>query len=197
MFWILNRLRGGGFRKDIDLPWVWINGLVLYVLFFSIDKNIYYSIAILILYVLGESYGWGVWAGAMGYDEPAKELMMNGSQEEARHTGIRQIADFLIGPKKYGWFNAALALAIRGFYWFAPLLLIVFFRGHIGVSTLVAALFILSFGFPLSFTFARMSSMYGGINRSEFKTAWEQGEVWYGAMQDLVLLLIVLDVCCG
>jgi len=188
MFFILNRLRGGGLVFGYDLPWVHINSVILAVMFYLLDGNIYYSALIGLLYLVGESYGWGVWIGIIAYDGKHNYL-----DKEASKTGITEIANFFINPYKYGWMNVALKLSLRGIYWFAPLLLVVFFREHIDVVTLVASIGILGFGFPLAFTFAYMTSKYGDMNRKDFDTPWEQGEVWYGAMQDFVILLIILN----
>lgn len=81
MFTILNRYRGtyGWFAK--------VNGVVLGLLTYLVNGDIYVSIAVIIGYVLGESFGWGEWIGTLTGDRNFKQL-----NEEGKNNGIQWLA---------------------------------------------------------------------------------------------------------
>lgn len=190
MMFILNRLRGGAFNEKLRIPWSKVIGVLLGLLFYQIDHNLYYSIAIAILYTLGESYGWGVWISVLGYNM----LPKNGGRlpDEGGHSGIQRITELFFNPSRDYKKFAFMALSLRGLWWFGPILYLLFYGGYISFGQLVYTLIISSVGFPLSFVLARKTARIEKIKFKEFRTPWEQGEVIYGLMQDICLVLLFI-----
>ena len=164
---ILNRLRGmyGYFAK--------VNGFILALLFYYFTRNIIVSTLIGAGYILGESFGWGKWIGAIAIRKP------NYSTKVARYTGIHQIANFFIKEKKDFLNYSRLALAIRGFYWF--FLTFIWLAGFVPIYLLIFVMAFLAVGFPLSIELARNKS-------------WSRAEIYYGFMQDLAIILIIKEM---
>jgi len=174
MFAILNRLRGtrGLFAT--------INGIILGLIYYYFTNDYKTSILIAIGYVLGESFGWGKWIGIIGSRKPQYHI------KEGLENGIHFIANLIILEKKDFLNYARLALAIRGFYWWLPVIGFM----DIPLEYKIISLFVLSIGFPLSVEIGRLTE--NKIGFKHFTGYWEQAEVYYGLIQDIVLITIFM-----
>ena len=178
MMLILNRLRGTHGYFAI------INGVVLGLLTYVCFGDVYVASIVAVGYVLGESFGWGEWVGTLTGDRNFKQL-----NEEGKNNGIQWLASKVIDPSK-DWINyCRVALTIRGFYWWLPTLAPLYFVGFSVVSITVAVA-VLSIGFPLACELGRLTAPLFSFEYKTFsiKGGWEHSEVWYGLMQDLVLI---------
>ena len=179
MFLILNRLRGtyGWFAK--------VNGVVLGLLTYLIFQDLYISTAVAVGYVLGECFGWGDWVGTLT-SGVGKELL---DYEEGKNNGIQWIASKIVKP--IDWINhCRVALAIRGFYWWLPTLApLMFVMSPLYVLT---SILLLSIGFPIACELGRITANKFSFTFKNFSVVggWEWQEVWYGLMQDLVLITL-------
>ena len=183
MMLILNRLRG------TQGLWSKIIGLLLALIVQISFNNPYISVAVGLGYIIGESFGWGVWVGSIAERADGYSLYLNGEQEGSNN-GIHLIASHIIEPTQETWLNyCRLALSIRGFYWWLPTLAPLYF---IGFSLPVLALMIglLSIGFPIACELGyyfrdKISFEKFGLS---YKGGWEIQEGFYGLMQDIVLI---------
>ena len=185
MFIILNRLRG---TQGI---WSKIIGLLLALIVQIAFDNPYVSVAVGLGYIIGESFGWGEWVGTLTGDRNFKQL-----NEEGKNNGIQWLASKVIDPAK-DWVNyCRVALTIRGFYWWLPTLAPLYFVGFSVVSITVAVA-VLSIGFPIACELGRLTAPLFSFEYKTFsiKGGWEHSEVWYGLMQDIVFIGVVL--CLG
>lgn len=84
-------------------------------------------------------------------------------------------------------------LAIRGFVWWVVPILSLYFVGF-NPLLLLACLIFLSVGFPLACEIGYYTSKKFQFERGIFvmKEAPEHMEVWYGLMQDIVLISLIL-----
>ena len=94
-FGLLHRLRGtwGWFAK--------VNGIVLGLFYFFMYSNYYVAIFGCILYVLGESYGWGDPVGCLTDDIRVNRPRNFLDTEDGGNYGIRFFTILLMYPKKY------------------------------------------------------------------------------------------------
>ena len=187
MFTILNRYRGtyGWFAK--------VNGVVLGLLTYLVWGDVYVSIAVIIGYVLGESFGWGEWVGNLtgGKKDTVKTL-----EDEGANNGIQWLSKKVVPNYQYEFIKyCRVALIIRGFYWWLPTLSPLYFVADWFAVTL--AIFILSVGFPIACELGRLTAPLFSFEYKTFsiKGGWEHQEVWYGLMQDIVFVGVVL--CLG
>nr|DAN69591.1 MAG TPA: hypothetical protein [Caudoviricetes sp.] len=174
MFWILNRLRGqyGYFAKA--------NALVVALLIFAFLGNFYLAIICGLGYLLGEAKGWGVWVGA---------LTSHGADKgESESRGIEALAGRFI-PRAHWIAFCRVCLFIRGLIWWLPVLVPLAFVGIYG-APLFAVL--LAVGFPLACELGYRTNFRFRLKRLEIESAWARQELLYGAMQDIVFLVLFL-----
>lgn len=178
MFTILNRLRG------MNGVWSKFNGLLLAYIIYSVSHNHYIALSVGILYIIGESFGWGDWVGTLserGYTEMPKPY------NEGENNGIKWLSSKIISPSE-NWLNhCRVALFIRGLYWCVCLFPLVFF---IEWYFVLLAIVILSFAFPLACELGYHTSKLW--NFKYMTGGWEHHEVWYGLAQDIVILILLL-----
>lgn len=187
MFAVLNRLRG------TDGIFSVITSLFIGLVFYAITKDREVSILMAAGYVLGESMGWGKWIGGI-INGITRARQSEVDDKEGIYNGIHYIANRLFTETEDYQAYCTVALAIRGFYWFFMVLLPLTLFGYIGPVFLFIGALILGIGFPLSvylgnYTEDKFSIEYGYFS---VKGAWEHSEVWYGLMQDIVLISIAL-----
>ena len=187
MFLILNRLRG------TQGLWSKIIGLLLALIVQIAFDNPYVSVAVGLGYIIGESFGWGEWVGTLTGDRNFKQL-----NEEGKNNGIQWLASKVIDPSK-DWINyCRVALSIRGFYWWLPTLAPLYFVGFSVVSIAVAVV-VLSVGFPIACEIGYR--LNGKIKFHKYglsiEGGWEIQEVAYGAIQDVVLIGLILSYWIG
>jgi len=104
------------------------------------------------------------------------------------------LASKVIDPSK-DWINyCRVALTIRGFYWWLPTLSPLCFVGF-NPYVLLGCIAFLSVGFPIACELGyyfrdKISFEKYGL---EFRGGWELQEGFYGLMQDLVLITLVVS----
>ena len=184
MFLILNRLRG------TQGLWSKIIGLLLALVVQIAFGNPYVSILVGLGYIIGESFGWGLWVGTLTVQRDKGYALHD--EGEGRNNGIEWMASHVIKPTQESWLNyCRVALAIRGFYWWLPTLAPLYFVGFNPLVLLGCILF-LSVGFPIACEIGyslrdKISFEKYGL---EFRGGWELQEGAYGLMQDLVLITL-------
>ena len=186
MLTILNRLRG---------TWAImakVTGVVLGIAFYIATGEVYMSAMITIGYILGESMGWGKWIGGIisGHRGPATAQQQ--AEKEGTNNGIHWIAN-RIAPQTVNFYRySQVALFIRGFYWWAITLFPLTYAGFMPAGEWILASVLVGAGFPISV-------MIGVKTEKEFKlkmmeSAWTQAEVWYGFIQDIFIISIIISI---
>lgn len=163
------------------------NGIVLGLLAYFVFHNPYVSIAVAIGYVVGECFGWGLWIGTLTEQRELGYLLAD--EGEGRNNGIEWIAANVIEPTQETWIEyCRLALMIRGFYWWTPTLMPLYFVG-VSLDLLLLAIGVLSIGFPIACEIGYYTTTK--FNFKHMGSGWEHQEVWYGLMQDIVFLSLI------
>lgn len=183
MFTVLNRLRGtyGYFSH--------ITGLVIGSLFYTFTQDIYTSIGLTVAYVAGESSGWGKWFGGIFYKDKTPQSVRD--EDEGVNNGIHWLSNKIAPQDKDFYKYSVVALTLRGILWFGLTLLPLVIGNYIELIHYLAVTLLLGIGFPLS--------VHIGIETKKkwnFKFMngwWEHSEVWYGLMQDIILLSILFQ----
>ena len=174
MFWILNRLRGqySYFAK--------LNALVVALLIFAFLGNFYLAIICGLGYLAGEAKGWGVWVGAL--------TSHGGDKGESESRSIEWLVGRFI-PRAHWLVFCRVCLFIRGLLWWLPVFAPLAFAG-LYAAPLLAAL--LAGGFPLACELGYRTHFKFRLKKFEVNTAWARQELLYGAMQDIVFLVLFL-----
>ena len=186
MMIILNRLRG-----TIGV-WSKVIGLLLALIVEMVYHNPYVTIAVGLGYIIGESFGWGLWLGSIAERDDGYSLYLKGEREGANN-GIHWLASHIVEPTKETWLNyCRVAMVIRGFVWWIVPMIGLWFVGF-NPYMLLACLIFLSIGFPLACELGYYSAKRFSYQREGFSIVggWEHQEVWYGLMQDLVIITLV------
>lgn len=178
MLTLLNRIRGmyGWASKPI--------GFLFGLIVFFVTNNYYVAILCTIGYILGESMGWGEWVGNLTTHRKNKTDTL---EDEGAKNGIKYIATKLVPSWNVAFIKyCRIALGIRGLYWWSLALLPLFY-----VSTLpLVAIILLGVSFPLACEIGYFSSKLW--NFKHMNGGWEHSEVWYGLMQDVVLISLLI-----
>ena len=185
MMLILNRLRG------TQGLWSKIIGLLLALVVQIAFNNPYVSLAVGLGYIIGESFGWGLWVGCLTVH---RENTTNKTEDEGANNGIQWLARKLVPNYLDNFVNyCRVALTIRGFYWWIPTLAPLYFVGFNPYVLLVCIAF-LSVGFPIACDIGYYTSKKFNFGKYGFNMhgGWEHQEVWYGLFQDVVIFILLL-----
>lgn len=178
---ILNRLRGLG--TVWELLGVPIKGNLLYALYiftlFAVLFGWLAGVCAAVLYIAGESFAWGKWVGAI----------LRRSSNPAVGDGrsfpyIHYIANSIIKEESDYLNYSRLALVIRGFIWWSPLLIL---AGVYGLSWWIVAVnsLLLAIAFPISVELGRVLKFKFTVWKIECEGAWSRQEIIYGFFQFL------------
>ena len=185
MFTILNRLRG------MNGVWSKFNGLLLALIVQIAFDNPYVSVAVGLGYIIGESFGWVEWIGNLTTNRKNKTDTLG---DEGENNGIEYIATKLVPNWNVAFIKyCRVALCIRGIYWWLPTLAPLYFVGF-NPLFLAGCITFLSIGFPIAcelgyyfrdkVSFEKFGLSYSG--------GWELQEGFYGLMQDIVFIAILI-----
>jgi hypothetical protein len=188
MFTVLNRLRG---------TWSWmakVVGIVIGIIFYVCGGDIYTSTALIVMYILGESFGWGKWMGGIYRDNviPTKQQL---ADLEGRNNGIHFLANKIYPETKNYALYCFTALWIRGIYWVGLTLLPLLVGGYLDAGNYIVITALLGYGFPISVKIGMYTE--DKFSFGYMRGFWEHSEVWYGVMQDIAFILVVLNVSMG
>lgn len=185
MMFLLNRLRGthGYFAK--------VTGIALGGLLYYFDVDMYTAFSVTILYIVGESFGWGKWFGGM-YRKNVLPTEQELADREGINNGIHFLAN-LVTPEKVNYYRYCItALTLRGIYWFGLTLAPLVIMGYTELTTYIVSVIALGIGFPMSVLLGIKTETKYRFNY--FKGFWEQSEVYYGVMQDIILISVLLQL---
>ena len=190
---LLNRLRGTG--DVLRVGNFRVTGIMLYALYLMVVVTMisewYYGLAFVVLFVAGESYAWGKWIGYLvDYeDEHSPEYDSKvGKSFPYIHYIANAIVSERVNYKKY----CQVALALRGFVWFAPMYAVLWYAGLINWIEVAVISIVLAVGFPIAAYVGRNWDYNARFGVLEFKRGWENQEVVYGLIQGMCLWYVVI-----
>lgn len=218
---ILNRLRGTGLIKHfgiitlpyiyktpikISLVWNHIYGLYIGLVVGVLTLNIGWGILALVLYLIGESKGWGEWIGNLTRSTPMTIEILNNNyndNEGKKFPFIHQITNFFIKEKidaelpiaaKQYMRYATLALFLRGIWWWLPLYILLAYLELISYPEAIIGVLIISIMFPINCILSRYIGFNKKIWKVQFGRGWENQEFLNGMVQGLVLWTLILGI---
>jgi len=176
LFAVVNRVRGSFGAGGV------VGGAVMGGVVLALSLNPVVAGVCALLYVAGESVGWGRWIKAIGrsHDGVAQFDYMDNYREKDRGKFIHNLANKVVKESKdyvsYAW----VALWIRAAIWFPPIFIALALAGIVHpITAALCAGFTVAM-FPVSYSVARQISKNGW---------WGRGEIIYGACQGAALAL--------
>lgn len=189
---VLNRLRGVG--DVLQVGNFRVTGIMLYALYLMIVVTMisewYYGLVFVVLFVSGESYAWGKWIGYLvDYeDEHSPEY---DSKVGKSFPYIHYIANAIVSERMNYKKYCQVALALRGFVWFAPMYAVLGYAGVINWIEVSVISIVLAVGFPIAAYAGRNWDYNAKFGVLEFKRGWENQEVVYGLIQGIALWYVI------
>lgn len=148
---ILNRLRGTG--DVLRVGSFRVTGIMLYALYLMIVITMisewYYGLAFVVLFVAGESYAWGKWIGYL-VDYEDQHSPEYDSKVGKGFPYIHYIANAIVSERINYKRYCQVALAIRGFVWFAPMYAVLWYAELINWIEVAVISIVLAVGFPIA-----------------------------------------------
>lgn len=185
---VLNRLRGTG-----DIFTITITGTMIYTVYLGLLvgylSTYYYGLAVAILFIVGESYSFGKWVGYLVSDNGAIEF---DNKKGSGFPFIHQTANFFIQQEKNYKRYCQLALTIRSFYWWTPIIAVLFFADLLSLYIAIFDVIVLSIGFPIACELSKhikvkyIESKFLTVNEN-----WHIQELIYGLIQFVCLNLSI------
>lgn len=178
---LLNRWRGTGIIfTSIPL----LTGTLIYSLYLNILvgylSNYYYGFLVAILFLIGESFGWGKWVGYLCQNNQPKNYY---DLEGYNFPYIHYIANFFIKEKEDYLNYCRLALNIRGFIWWTPILILLGFIDLLSWYQVAINSIILAVGFPIGCELSKFWNFEYKSNFISIVGNWEKQEIIYGFIQ--------------
>lgn len=197
---ILNRWRGTGVIFSISK--LNITGTMIYALYigllFGLLTTWYTGLLSLGLFLLGESFGWGKWVGALCYPETKTDLQKEYEDKEGyKFPFIHYIANFIVNEKKYFFKYCNIALFVRGMIWALCLYLALFIYGYISYFEYFFISIIWGIGFPLACFLSRKKTFNYKRKFVSIVEKWETQEIYYGFIHFVCNAYIILKVVNG
>ena len=192
---LLNRWRGTG---DIfNVYKFMVTGTMIYALYigllFGLLTTWYIGLLSLGLFLLGESFGWGKWVGALCYPETKTDLQKEYEDKEGYNFPfIHYIANFIVNEKKYFFKYCNLALFIRGMIWGLFLYLALVLFDYISYLEYIIVSIIYGIGFPFACYLSRKKSFNYKNKFISIVGKWETQEIYYGAIHMIVNIYLVI-----
>lgn len=224
----LNRLRGTGllyhfgtiknlekytFNKvsfvKINLVWNHMYGFFLAIILGYITGSSWIGFLTFIVYLIGESKGWGEWVGTL--TTPREEITMEWlkqryiDQEGKGFPFIFSIANFFIKEQIVNDYNlksktkqylrhVTLALILRGMYWWSLVYSILYYYDYINLIEYITIFISLGLIFPVACYLGSLTN----VNRRFFiiscSVGWENQELYYGMFHGIALSYVVLNI---
>lgn len=195
---LLNRWRGTGDIFNIykfHVTGTMIYAVYLALLFGLVTQNVTVGVITLIGFLIGESFGWGKWVGALCYPETKKDLEKEYEDKEGYgFPYIHYMANFFIKEKDNFFAYCNLALFIRGMIWALCLYLALFIYGYISYFEYFFISIIWGVGFPFACYLSRKKSFNYKSKFISIVGKWETQEIYYGIIHMIVNMYLVYTI---
>lgn len=186
---LLNRWRGtGNIYKGIT-------GTMLYALYFGLLIGIisqwHYGLIAIGLFLFGESFAFRKWVGFL-VDYEDKHTPEYDSKVGKSFPYIHYLANYIVKEKENYKRYCQIALTIRGFIWWTPLLILLGSINLISWYQAVISSIVLSIGFPFACWIGRNWTFEYKSKYFFTQRGWENQEVIYGLFQFICITFSIL-----
>ena len=188
---LLNRWRGtGDIFKIFGFA---VTGNTLYAVYIALVIGLlstwYYGLITGLLYVLGESMGWGKWVGYLTSDKAPENY---DDMEGYDFPYIHKTANLIVNERKNYKKYCQVALSIRGFYWWILPYLFMAFVDLISYYEAVVFSILLGILFPAACETGKRLNYNGKLWIINYSKGWENQELVYGLFQGLFFNYVII-----
>ena len=198
---LLNRWRGTGaivtigkFRLIGNIIYaLYIAGIVgcAYALTFGGWISVGYGLLGGILYIIGESFAWGKWVGWLtNYNGVGKPDYNNDNGRSFPY--IHYIAQAIVKQENDYTTYCEVALAIRGLFWWLPLLVLLGTIDLISWYQVAISSTLLAVGFPVACYLGTLLKVEYKSKYLNLSRGWENQEVFYGLFHWIGIALVIM-----
>lgn len=198
---LLNRWRGTGaivtigkFRLIGNIIYaLYIAGIVgcAYALTFGGWISVGYGLLGGILYIAGESFAWGKWVGHLtDYEKIHAPDYDNDDGRSFPY--IHYIAQSIVKQENDYTTYCEIALAIRGFIWWTPLLILLGSIDLINWYQVAFSSIFLAVGFPVACYLGNHIKIEYRSKYLNLSRGWENQEVFYGLFHWIGIALVIM-----
>lgn len=193
---VLNRLRGTG---DIFKVFSFaITGNILYAAYIALVIGLlstwYYGLVAGLLYMLGESMGWGKWVGSLCHPESIISLEDRYADNEGiKFPFVHQTANLIVKEREDYELYCQVALGLRGFYWWISLYVFMAFIGLVSYYEAIIISILLGITFPIAAYISTKLDYNGKFWIINYSKGWENQELIYGLFQGIAMWYIMLQ----
>jgi len=153
------------------------------------------AVIMIVAYKLGELWGTGKWIGSIVQNLTVWFDDDQDGDGEGRKSGILFLTNLFVNEKKHFLWHCRLALAIRGVYWWAPVLLVFYLMESITGAEFGLASLVLGITFTISCDLARVIDVRDEWIIPNFMDGpdvkWELSELIYGFIQGIVFMMLM------
>lgn len=191
LFSWLNKLRGDG-DKVLKIQNFTISNTYLCIFavglsMFLATFNIFFAIGSMVLYGVGETFGWGKWIQSVqgwgNWTQEQYNLTEIAKREEGRNNGIHMLANKIFAEDKDFMKYSIMALILRSALWWVPMFFLALILGVTSFIGFLMASVIVCLAFPIAF--------YAAFKIKGAEGYWELGEYIYGFGQGFALLALL------
>ena len=186
---LLNRWRGTGV-----IFWK-IKGVQIYALylglFIGFSSTYYYGSLASLLFLIGESFAWGKWVGSLCHPENITYEVKN-SKCGKSFPYIHYMANYIQNQDENYKLYCQIALAIRGFIWWSPIMILIGYIGLLDWYTVLLNTIVISIGFPIACIIGKNIDITYNSKYLNLSKGWENQEVVYGIIQFVCITLTIL-----
>lgn len=180
------------FIENATLPNLIIEFLNSYNIYLNRVENYFYiSLFGTFLFLIGESFAFGKWVGFL-VDYEDKHTPEYDSKVGKSFPYIHYMANSIVKEKDNYKLYCQVALAIRGFIWWTPLLLLLGQINALSWYQVIINSIILAIGFPFACYVGRNWTFEYKSKYFFTKQGWENQEIVYGAIQFLCVTFSII-----
>lgn len=179
----------------LELPLLFIDiGILLNGKLYIFTNTIYSNAIIValltaILFLVGESMGWGKWTGYLTADKSPENY---DDLEGYDFPYIHKTANLIVKERKNYKLYCQVALVTRGLYWWTPLYLFFAFIGLISYIEAIIIGILLGIAFPLACEIGKRLDYNGKFWIVNYSKGWENQELVYGLSQGLFFNYVII-----
>lgn len=198
---LLNRWRGTG--TIVTIGKFRLIGNIIYAVYISIIVGCAYALTFGgwisigygllggILYIAGESFAWGKWVGYLTHYEGEGKPDYN-NDDGRSFPYIHYIAQAIVRQEKDYTTYCEVALTIRGFIWWTPLLILLGSINLLSWYQVAISSTLLAVGFPIACYLGKLLKIEYRSKYLNLSRGWENQEVIYGLFQFVCITLSIL-----
>lgn len=162
-------------------------------LLFGFLSTYYYGLLAVILFLIGESFAWGKWDGSLCHPENITDEVKN-SKCGKSFPYIHYMANYIQNQDENYKLYCQIALAIRGFIWWTPLMILLGYLDLLNWVVVILNSFVLAIGFPIACELSHYWNFEYKAKYLSILTNGEKQEVIYGLIQFICLSLSIFLV---